>query len=172
MGPIITLLRRKRLALNGSPKRDRIITLALLAILLMSVSLFLSSPKEADTIVVTFPSGTTLETEVADTPEKLLFGLAFREALPPSTGMLYIFETTGTHRVNTRQYKVAVDMIWLDESRHVIQLLENVPPCSSETCPTYGPGSEPVRYVIQTAAGFVRREGLQANSELKFALRM
>jgi uncharacterized membrane protein (UPF0127 family) len=63
-------------------------------------------------------------------------------------------------------------MIWLDESRHVVQLNENVPPCSSEACPTYGPGAESVRYVIQTAAGFVRREGLEADTELKFALRM
>lgn len=160
------------MAADGGQKRNRVITLALLAILLMSVSMFLTSPKESDTIVVTFPSGRTLETEVADTPEKLLFGLAFREALPPNTGMLYIFETTGTHRLNTKQYKMPVDMIWLDESRHVIQLFENVPPCSSEACPAYGPGGEPVRYVIQTAAGFVRHEGLQANAELKFALRM
>lgn len=160
------------MASDADQKRNRVITLALLAVLLMSVSLFLTSPKESDTIVVTFPSGRTLETEVADTPEKLLFGLAFREALPPNTGMLYIFETTGTHRLNTKQYKMPVDMIWLDESRHVIQLFENVPPCSSETCPAYGPGAEPVRYVIQTAAGFVRHEGLQANAELKFALRM
>lgn len=157
---------------NADQKRNRVITLALLAILLMSVSVFLTSPKESDTIVVTFPSGTTLETEVADTPEKLLFGLAFREGLPPNTGMLYIFETTGTHRLTTKQYKIAVDMIWLDESRHVIQLSENVPPCSSDICPTYGPGTDPVRYVIQTAAGFVRHEGLEANAELKFALRM
>jgi uncharacterized membrane protein (UPF0127 family) len=160
------------LASDADQKRNRVITLALLAILLMSVSVFLTSPKESDTIVVTFPSGKTLEAEVADTPEKLLFGLAFREALPPDTGMLYIFETTGIHRLNTKQYKMPVDMIWLDESRHIIQLVENVPPCSSETCPTYGPGAEPVRYVIQTAAGFVRHEGLHANAELKFALRM
>ena len=69
------------MASDGKQKRDRIITLALLAILLMSVSLFLSSPKEADTIVVTFPSGTTLETEVADTPEKML---ELGEEEPPS----------------------------------------------------------------------------------------
>jgi uncharacterized membrane protein (UPF0127 family) len=159
-------------ASDADQKRNRVITLVLLAVLLMSVSVFLTSPKESDTIVVTFPSGATLEAEVADTPEKLLFGLAFREALPPSTGMLYIFETTGMHRLNTKQYKVAVDMIWLDESRHVVQFYENVPPCSKETCPMYGPSSEPVRYVIQTAAGFVRHEGLQTNAELKFALRM
>ncbi|MEX5217781.1 MAG: DUF192 domain-containing protein [Nitrospiraceae bacterium] len=160
------------MASDADQKRKRVITLALLAVLLMSVSMFLTSPKESDTIIVTFPSGTTLETEVADTPEKMLFGLAFRDTLPPSTGMLYIFETTGTHRLNTKQYKMAVDMIWLDESRHVIQLYENVPPCSTETCPMYGPSSEPIRYVIQTAAGFVRHEGLQVNAELKFALRM
>src|SRR5690242_17175720 len=87
--------RRSPVASDADQKRNRVITLVLLAVLLMSVSVFLTSPKESDTIVVTFPSGTTLETEVADTPEKLLFGLAFREALPPSTGMLYIFETTG-----------------------------------------------------------------------------
>lgn len=160
------------MASNTEQRRNRVITLALLALLLISVSMFLTSPKESDTIVVTFPSGATLETEVADTPEKLLFGLAFREALPPSTGMLYIFETTGTHRLNTKEYKVPVDMIWLDESRHVVQLHEGVPPCSTNTCPMYGPSSEPVRYVIQTAAGFIRQEGLQTNAELKFALRM
>jgi uncharacterized membrane protein (UPF0127 family) len=160
------------LAPEKDPKRHRIITLVLLAVLLMSVSLFLSSPKDPDTIIVTFPSGTTLETEVADTPEKLLFGLAFREALPPDTGMLYIFEATGVHRLHTRQYKIPVDMIWLDESRHVIEVFENVAPCSSETCPMYGPREKPVRYVIQTTAGFVRQEGLQPNAELKFALRM
>ena len=160
------------MARDKNPTRHRLITLVLLAVLLMSVSLFLSSPKEPDTIVVTFPSGTTLETEVADTPEKLLFGLAFREALPPNTGMLYIFEATGPHRLNTKQYKIPVDMIWLDESRHVIGIFENVPPCFSETCPMYGPGEEPVRYAIQTTAGFARQEGLQSNAELKFALRM
>jgi len=157
---------------NTDPKRNRIISLALLAVLLMSVSLFLASPKESDTIVVTFPTGTTLETEVADTPEKLLFGLAFREGLPADVGMLYIFETTGTHRVNTRQYRAPVDMIWLDESRHVVELMQNVPPCVGDPCPSYGPAREPVRYVIQTAAGFVLREGVSSGAELKFALRL
>ena len=138
-------------------RRNRVITLALLAILLISVSMFLTSPKESDTIVVTFPSGATLETEVADTPEKLLFGLAFREALPPSTGMLYIFETTGTHRLNTKEYKMPVDMIWLDESRHVVQLHESVPPSTTNTCTMYGPSSEPVRYFKKTSYGLIRQ---------------
>jgi uncharacterized membrane protein (UPF0127 family) len=157
---------------SSDQRRKKVVTLALLAILLMSVSLFLSSPKESEIIIVEFPGGKTLETEVASTPEKLLFGLAFREGLPPDTGMLYIFESTGSHRVRTRQFRIPVDMMWVDESHHVVQLMENVPPCPQDPCPFYGPPPEPVRYLIQTTAGYVRRKGLTAGMELKFTLRM
>lgn len=157
---------------TGDQKRKRIITLALLAVLLMSVSLFLSERRESSVIVVTFPSGTQLETEVADTPEKLLFGLAFRDALPPGTGMLYIYESTGLHRVRTQQYRFPVDILWVDESHHIVAVLENAPPCAQDPCPLYGPPPDPARYVIQAEAGFVRKEGLTTGDELKYSLRM
>ena len=64
----------------------------LLALLLMSVSIFLVDRKESRHHCRHFSQRRELEAEVADTPEKLLFGLAFRETLPPHGGMLYIFE--------------------------------------------------------------------------------
>jgi uncharacterized membrane protein (UPF0127 family) len=157
---------------DSDQRKKKFVTLALLAVLLMSVSLFLSGPKESDTIIVEFPSGKKLETEVASTPEKLLFGLAFREGLPPDTGMLYIFESTGLHRVHTKQYKIPVDMMWLDESHHIVQLLENIPPCAKDPCPFYGPPPDPVRYLIQVGAGYAREAGVAPGMELKFTLRM
>jgi hypothetical protein len=153
-------------------KKKRIVPLILLAILLMSASVFLVPREESKNIIVTFPNGTELEAEVADTPEKLLFGLAFHEALPPNGGMLYIFEATGPHRVTTKEYRFPVDMIWIDESRHVVSITENVPPCRQESCPWYGPASESVRYLIQAEAGFAKRQGLTAGGELKYTLRM
>ena len=80
-------------------KKKRIVTLALMAIFLMSASYFLIERKEETIIIVSFPNGREIETEVADTPEKLLVGLAFREALPANSGMLYIFESTGQNHV-------------------------------------------------------------------------
>jgi len=74
----------------GGQKKKRIITLGLMAVFLMSASFFLIDRKEETIIIVTFPSGRELEMEVADTPEKLLVGLAFRETLPANGGMLYI----------------------------------------------------------------------------------
>ena len=157
---------------ESEQRRKKLVTFVLLVILLISVSLFLGGPKESETIIVEFPNGKTLETEVASTPEKLLFGLAFREGLPAGTGMLYIFESTGLHQVQTRQFRIPVDMMWVDESHHVVHILEQVPPCAKDPCPRYGPPPEPIRYLIETDAGYVHREGIAQGMELKFTLRM
>jgi uncharacterized membrane protein (UPF0127 family) len=153
-------------------KKNRIIMMILLAILLMSVSMFVMQREDSKTIIITFPDGTELEAEVADTPEKLLFGLAFQEALPPNGGMIYIFEATGSHRVTTKEYRFPVDMIWVDESHHIVSMTENVSPCRQEPCPWHGSTPEAVRYLIQTEAGFVKRQSLAVGSELKYTLRM
>lgn len=153
-------------------KKKRIITLVLLAILLMSVSLFLVERKESSIIIVTFPNGRELETEVADTPEKLLFGLAFRQTLSPSSGMLYIFESTGPHRITTKGYRFPVDVMWIDESRHIVRVMKNVPPCERDPCPWYGDSPDSVRYVLQTEAGFIEQIGITTGMELKYTLRM
>lgn len=157
---------------ESEQRRKKIVTFVLLVILLISVTLFLGGPKESELILVEFPNGKTMETEVASTPEKLLFGLAFREGLPADTGMLYIFESTGLHRVGTRQFRIPVDMLWIDESHHIVQILEQVAPCAQDPCPLYGPPPEPVRYLIETEAGYVKRAEITAGMELRFTLRM
>ncbi|WP_447974895.1 DUF192 domain-containing protein [Nitrospira sp. Kam-Ns4a] len=157
---------------GGPPKRSRVFVLIILALVLLTGSFFLTNRKDTDTIIVTFPSGTEIEAEVADTPEKLLFGLAFRDGLPPNGGMLYIFETSDRHRLRTKGFRISVDMIWVDESRHIVHLVEHADPCPQDPCPQYGPPPENARYVIQTAAGFIKREGLAPGRELKFTLRL
>src|SRR5689334_386855 len=153
-------------------KKKRIIMMALLAILLMSVSMFLVPREEGKTIIVAFPNGVQLEAEVADTPEKLLFGMAFHDALPPNGGMIYIFESTGPHRVTTTQYRFSIGMIWVDESRHIVAIAEHVPPCRLDTCPWNGSEPASARYLIETAAGFAKQTGIAVGAELKYTLRM
>jgi len=153
-------------------KKKRIVTLALMAIFLMSASFFLIDRKEETIIVISFPNGHELEAEVADTPEKLLVGLAFRETLPANSGLLYIFEVTGQNHLWTKEYRFPVDMIWVDESHHIVGLKENVAPCRQDDCPKYSSSPEAVRYAIQTEAGFIKREGITVGLELKYTLRM
>jgi len=153
-------------------RKNRIVMMILLAVLLMSFALFVGERKESSVIVVQFPSGVELEAEVADTPEKLLFGLAFRDGLPPNGGMIYIFEENGLHRVQTREYRFSVDMIWVDESHHVVFMVEQAEPCTKDPCPRYGPPPEEARYVIQAESGFVKKSGVLENDELKYTLRL
>lgn len=153
------------------PTRTRAVILVALAAVLIGGVLMFSGDQE-QTIVVTFPSGTAIEAEVADTPEKLLFGLAFRGSLPPHTGMLYIFDTSDRHKVRTKGFLIPVDVIWANESRHVVHLVERAEPCEKDPCPAYGPPPENARYVIETEAGFIKREKLSTGVELKFALKL
>ena len=152
--------------------RHRIGMLIAMAILLMSLSVILSGEKESENILVTFPNGLQLDCEVASTPEKLLFGLAFREPLPIGSALLMIFDSSGPHRVWTKEYQSSVDMIWVDESKHIVHLLQDLPPCANDPCPKYGPPPSDARYIIQTQAGFVNQAEIRLDMELKFTLVM
>src|SRR4029453_8615523 len=157
---------------SSDHKKKRIIMMVLLAVLLMSVSMFLGQRDGTKTIIIGFPNGIEIEAEVADTPEKLLFGMAFQDALPRNSGMIYIFEPTGPHRVATKESRFPIDMIWVDESRHIVSIAENVPPCRLEPCPWHGSTSPSVRYLIQAAAGFAKQAGVEVGGELKYTLRL
>ena len=86
--------------------------------------------------------------------------------------MLYIFDSSGRHRLTTKGFLVPVDMIWLDESKYVVHTVTHAEPCGEPVCPRYGPPPENARYVVQTAAGFVENEGIKPGDVLKFTLRL
>jgi len=154
------------------PGKKRLIFLVVMSLFLISGALLFNRPEQTQVIHVTFPNGTVLEAEVANTPEKLLFGLAFQDDLPPNKGMLYIFDQSAPHRVWTKGFRIPVDVIWVDESKLVVHVVEAVEPCSQDPCPWYGPPSQNARYVIEANAGFAKRQGVVPGTKLKFILRI
>lgn len=151
----------------------RVGVLAVLALgLLMAGHYVMSSNQGPEAMLVSFPSGVQLQVEVADSPLLLYSGQAFRDPLPPGWGMLLIYERADFYRRNTRQYRFPVDIIWLDEGKRVLLIAENVAPCEAEQCPEYGPPREKARYVIETSAGFARREHVTPGVDLRFTLRL
>lgn len=152
---------------------SRVGVLIILALgLLMAGNYFMSTSQGPESLLVTFPSGTRIHVEVADTPLMLHAGLAFRDSLAPDWGMLFIYDRPDFHRLTTRQYRFPVDMIWLDEAKRVILVAEQVVACPAEECPSYGPAAEKDRYVIITRAGFVQREHVAPGADLRFTLQL
>ena len=158
------------LKLQDGTNKKRIFFLFIMALLLISGALLFNSPGQTQLINVKFSNGAVLKSEVADTPEKLLFGLAFRPSLPEDEAMLYIFEESGPHRVWTKEFQFPVDVIWVDESKIIVHLEKNVPPCSENPCTWYGPPPSDARYILETNAGFIDREKVVIGNQLKFTL--
>ena len=158
------------LKLQDGTNKKRIFFLVVMALLLISGALLFNSPGQTQLINVKFPSGAVLQSEVADTPEKLLFGLAFRPVLPEDEAMLYIFGDSGPHRVWTKEFQFPVDVIWVDESKIIVHLEKDVPPCSQNPCTWYGPPPQDARYVLEANAGFIDREKVAIGHQVKFTL--
>ncbi|GJL58721.1 MAG: hypothetical protein NPIRA03_15780 [Nitrospirales bacterium] len=155
---------------KGGPSKKRIVFLLVMALFLISGALLFNAPEQTQVINVNFPSGGVLKAEVADTPEKLLFGLAFRNVLPPDEGMIYIFEDSGLHRVWTKEFQFPVDVIWVDESKIVVHIVERAPPCNESQCPWYGPPPQDARYIVEANAGFVDQAKVQLGAQVTFTL--
>ena len=158
------------LRLKGVADKKRIFFLLVMALLLISGALLFNAPEQTQVININFPGGATLRAEVADTPEKLLFGLAFRNVLPPGEGMVYIFGESGPHRVWTKEFQFPVDVIWVDESKVVVHVVEKAPPCIESRCPWYGPPPRDARYVIEANAGFAEQANVAIGAQLTFTL--
>src|SRR3989442_1955729 len=105
----------------------RLGVLAALALALLMVgSYFMSTGQGPASMVVSFPSGTQMTAEVADTPLLLYAGLPFRDSLPPNGGLLFISDRADFHRRTTRQYPFPVDITCLDTGKRGLRIPEIV----------------------------------------------
>ena len=111
--------------------------------------------------VAILPNGAAFTLEVAADDESRARGYMFREHVGPREGMLFVFESSGRHGFWMKNCRVALDLVWLDASRRVVQIAENAPPCPADgPCPVVEP-MRPARYVLEFAGGTARREGLR-----------
>ena len=120
-------------------------------------------------IKIFFPDGRSVTAELAVTDEERSRGLMFRDNIPPGQGMLFVFEEEDLHSFWMKNTLVPLDMLWLGRDRRIIHIAKNVPPCASEPCPTYGPGS-PALYVLELRAGQTDVLGLKLQDRLEFVL--
>jgi uncharacterized membrane protein (UPF0127 family) len=73
--------------------------------------------------------GNTLITaDIANTPEKRALGLSGRETLLPDTGMLFVFDTPGSHDIWMKDMRFPIDILWIDINGTIVHIEKNVSP--------------------------------------------
>jgi len=86
--------------------------------------------------------------EIADTVEKRVTGLMFRENIPPDFGMLFVFEDEARRHFWMKNTPSHLDIIFLNREKQVVQIYVNVPPCRRDPCELYD-SIKPARFVLE-----------------------
>ena len=111
--------------------------------------------------VAVLPSGHTFSLEVAADPASRARGYMGRARVGPRDGMLFIFEADDAHSFWMKNCKIALDIVWLDQSGRVVWVAADQKPCpAAGECPSIVPPA-PARYVIEFAAGTSAAEPLR-----------
>jgi uncharacterized protein len=119
---------------------------------------------------VTLPNGQVISSEVESDPVDMARGMMFRDSLPPGRGMLFIHTKPGKYAYWMYQVKIPLDIIWMDQSKHIVEISANTPPCPSKSarqCPNYG-GHEDAMYVLELAGGMASKYGLAKGQQIQF----
>jgi hypothetical protein len=88
--------------------------------------------------------------------------------------MFFFYEADGHHPIWMKNCLISLDVAWLSADGTVLEVQENVPPCSplrGDDCPSFG-GTRASRHFVEFAAGTFRRLGLRPGDRMGWDLRL
>lgn len=107
---------------------------------------------------------------VAASSEDQKKGLGKRESLPLNEGIIFVFDQLGSYSFWMKDMKFAIDIIWLDENKKVVDIATNAPaqPDKSDRDLTlYKPKSD-AKYVLEVNAGLSSLNNIQVGDQAAF----
>lgn len=97
--------------------------------------------------------------EVAVDPETRRKGLMDRPMLAQEQGMLFVFPGEERYSIWMKNMRFSIDILWLDSGLKIVHVVENVPPCTTQSCESIYPQAA-ARYVLELPSGTVSNRGL------------
>jgi len=94
--------------------------------------------------------------EIATSTTTQMKGLSGRPSIPDNYAMLFVFPKDGTYGFWMKDMLVPIDMVWVSDNGHVLAVDSSVSPA---TYPHVFYPPQPVRYVLETQAGFSKKVG-------------
>jgi hypothetical protein len=112
--------------------------------------------------VASAESATMFTAEIADTEELRKRGLMFRHLLPEDKAMLFDYGKPRPVAMWMKNTNISLDMLFIRADGTIAAIAENTVPQSLDTISV----QEPVRGVLEMAAGTVKRLGLRPNDKV------
>ena len=94
-------------------------------------------------------------------------GLSGQKTLKNNEGLLFVYEDLEHPSIWMKDMNFAIDIIWLSESKKIIDYKKNVSP---STYPESFKPKKPAKYVLEVNAGFIEKNELKIDDKLNFEL--
>ena len=91
-------------------------------------------------------------------------GLMFRKNLEKNAGMLFIFDSETEQTFWMKNTLIALDLIFLDNQKRVVGIIENATPQSLAPLSV----DRPSRYVLEINGGLAQKRGIKKNMQAVF----
>jgi uncharacterized protein len=132
-----------------------------------TMSLYRTTVSQEDTVIQALPTAmfgnVSLRIELATTTAAQERGLGGRESIPSGYGMLFVFPKDDSYGFWMKDTLVPLDIFWLDDKGQVISIASEV---ATSSYPHVFYPSAPSRYVLETAAGSARAQGIATGTAL------
>ena len=104
--------------------------------------------------------------EIADREEERARGLMWRQSMPDSVGMLFIFEEERPLSFWMANTYLPLDIIFIDHGFNIVAIEHNTTPLSETPIPSRAPA----RYAVEVNAWFCRQNGIRVGDKIKWEL--
>ncbi len=125
----------------------RVFVAVLLLFLIVGVT---SIPKTNGSTIQSKFGNKLYNLEIAKSEAEHVKGLSGRNKLPLNSGMLFVFNSPQIQCFWMKDMNFNLDILWLDSSKHIIFIKQNLPPSSY---PNSYCSDIPAKYVVELNAG-------------------
>ena len=102
-----------------------------------------------------------IDAQLALTPEQRQIGLMFRQAMPSSEGMLFVFEQPAQQCFWMKNTLLPLTAAFVADDGTIVNLADMKPQTTDSHC-----SEKPVRYVLEMNVGWFAKKGIKAGSKL------
>ncbi|MDB5264792.1 MAG: hypothetical protein JWN64_363 [Parcubacteria group bacterium] len=106
--------------------------------------------------------------EIVSEPAVMERGLGGRANVPAGYGMLFVFPEAEKYGFWMKDMLVPIDIVWLSDTKQIVKIDANV---ATSTYPDSFYPPMPVRYVLETKAGYAKEQGWEKGTDLSEPLR-
>ena len=107
--------------------------------------------------------GVSLTIDYATTEAAREKGLGGRTSIPSDYGMLFVFPKDDVYGFWMKDMLVPIDIFWLDDKGQVISIMSDI---ATSSYPNVFYPSAPIRYVLETIAGFAHAHSIAIGTSL------